>query len=104
MDCIELIRTRLSDDGALKEQVNQILDGRGYDIDRQDWYDHNLRNREETDAFSNFVDKVNAAFDTDKREWDLDKLKDEGDIKEYLDIAGFVPKYKGRLIIRNDDD
>ena len=98
------IRTRLSDDGALKEQVNQILDGRGYDIENQDWYDHNLRNREETDAFSNFVDKVNAAFDTDKREWDLEKLKDEGDIKEYLDIAGFVPKYKERLIIRNDDD
>ena len=98
------IRTRLSDDGALKEQVNQILDGRGYDIDRQDWYDHNLRNREETDAFSNFVDKVNAAFDTDKREWDLEKLKDTGDIKEYLDLAGFVPRYKERFVPGNDDN
>ena len=86
------LRARLSDDAPLRDKVNEILNARGYNIATQDWYDINLRNRDESNAFGNLVDTVFAAYDPETREWNDDKLTNNVNIDNYLDIAGFVQK------------
>ena len=86
------LRARLSDDAPLRDKVNEILNARGYNIASQDWYDINLRNRDESNAFGNLVDTVFAAYDPETREWNDDKLTNNINIDNYLDIAGFVRK------------
>ena len=85
------IRTRLSEDGPLAFRVGNILKDRGYNIEEPDWYNVNLRNRTEVDAFGNVIDNVYEAYDQNEQVWDDEKLEDNENITKYLDLAGLAP-------------
>ena len=85
------IRTRLSEDGPLAFRVGNILKDRGYNIEEPDWYNVNLRNRTEVDAFGNVIDNVYEAYDQNEQVWDDEKLEDNENITKYLDLAGLTP-------------
>ena len=86
---VNRIRAKLVDDVPLREHLNSKLNELGYNIDGQEWFGKNIKNRVEADAFSNAMDDVLKYWDKEDG-WDDEGLDNDEDVYRHLNEAGFI--------------